>query len=165
MTRLLKLLLVATLLLPLATGLVAVVFEFGDPWGMGAESAWGVFLTAALPFLVPGIYQVSAWPLTFGVAIVLSPLALLRRRTSCLIATLLVLTGMVSVWLLGWILAPDYLNTLFDGKTYVRGHLNSGVWKFGMYLLTDATVLSAAVSWWFCRASANREQRLVSSDV
>ena len=160
MKRLLKLLLVATLLLPLATGLVAVVLDFGDPWGMGANDPWGVFLSAALPILAPGVYQVSAWPLTFGVAILLSPLALFRRRKFYLIAILLVLAGIVGAWLLCWTLAPDYLNTLLDGKTYVPGHLNSSAWKFGMYLLTDATVLSVTVAWWFWRAQRTIERPL-----
>lgn len=55
MLRLLKLLLIATLLLPLLTGVLAVSLGFGDPWGMGSKDPWGIFLTAALPVLVPGM--------------------------------------------------------------------------------------------------------------
>ena len=155
MKRLLKLLLVATLLLPLATGSVAVVSGFGDPWGMGARDPWGVFVTAALPILPPGLYQLLAWPLTFGIAILLSPLALFRKRQFYLIAVLPILAAMGGAWLLGWTLAPEYLNTLLDDRTYVPGKLNSGVWKFGMYLLTNVAVLSAIVSWWFWRDDAS----------
>ena len=66
MLRLLKLLLVATFLLPVLTGVLAVSLGFGDSWGMGSKDPWGIFMTAALPFLVPGLYQIYAWPPTFG---------------------------------------------------------------------------------------------------
>lgn len=155
MKRLLKLLVIATLLLPLVTGSVAVISGFGDPWGMGARNPWGVFMTAALPFLVPGFSQVFAWPLTFGIAILLSPLALFRKRMLYLIAILLILAPMCGAWLLGWMLAPDYLDTLFGGRSYVPGQLDSGTWKFGVYLLTDAAVLYATVGWWFWRERAS----------
>ena len=155
MKRLLKLLVIATLLLPLVTGSVAVISGFGDPWGMGARNPWGVFITAALPFLVPGFSQVFAWPLTFGIAILLSPLALFRKRMVYLIAILLILAPICGAWLLGWMLAPDYLDTLFGGRSYVPGRLDSGTWKFGVYLLTDAAVLQATVGWWFWRERAS----------
>lgn len=152
MRRLLKMLLVATLLLPLATGSVAVLSGFGDPWGMGAQNPWGVFVTAALPILPPGLYQVLAWPLTFGVALLLSPLALLQRRMPYAITVLTILAAMSGGWLLAWIFAPEYLNTLLDGRSYLPGRLNSNLWKFGLLLLTDAAVLGATVGWWCWRA-------------
>ena len=154
MKRLLKLLAIATLLLPVITGLVAVFSGFGDPWGMGAKDPRGVFITAALPFLIPGFLQVFAWPLTFGIALLLSPLALLRKRLVYFIAILLIIAPMCGAWLMGWILDPDYLDTLFGGRSYVPGRLDSGTWKFGVYLLTDAAVLFAVVGWWFLRDRA-----------
>ncbi len=156
MGRLLILLLVATLLLPLATGSVAVVSGFGDPWGMGAKNPWGVFVTAALPILPPGFYQVLAWPLTFGIALLLSPLALLQRRMAYPMVVLPILAAIAGGWLYGWTIAPDYLNTLLDGKSYVPGRLNSNLWKFGVLLLTDAAVVSAAVGWWYWRERASK---------
>jgi hypothetical protein len=154
MGRVLTLLLIATVLLPLATGTVAVVAGFGDPWGMGAKNPWGVFVTAALPILPPGFYQVLAWPLTFGIALLLSPLALLRRRMTYPMVVLPILAAIAGGWLYGWIIAPDYLNTLLDGKSYVPGRLNSDLWKFGVLLLTDAAVVSAALGWWCWRERA-----------
>jgi hypothetical protein len=154
MRRLLKLLFVATLLLPLAAGSVAVLSDFGDPWGMGAQNPWGVFVTAALPILPPGLYQVLAWPLTFGIALLLSPLALLQRRMPYAIAILTILAAMSGAWMLAWTFAPEYVNTLLDGRSYVPGRLNSDLWKFGVLLLTDAAVLGATVGWWCWRARA-----------
>lgn len=154
MKRLLKYLLITTALLPLATGTVAVLAGFGDPWGMGGKDAYGVFVTAALPILPPGLYQIMAWPLTYGVALLLSPLALLQRRGLYLTAVLLFLAGIVGSWLLGWTLVPDRVNILLDGKSYVSGRLNSGLWKFGVYLLTDAAVLGTTVCWWLWRENA-----------
>jgi hypothetical protein len=147
-------LLVATLLLPLAAGSVAILSGFGDPWGMGAQNPWGVFVTAALPILPPGLYQVLAWPLTFGIALLLSPLALLQRRMPYAIAILTILAAMSGSWMLAWIFAPEYVNTLLDGRSYVPGRLNSNLWKFGVLLLTDAAVLGATVGWWCWRARA-----------
>jgi len=152
MRRLLKMLLVATLLLPLAAGSVAVLSGFGDPWGMGAQNPWGVFVTAALPILPPGLYQMLAWPLTFGVALLLSPLALLQRQVPYAITILTILAAMSGGWLLAWTFAPEYLNTLLDGRSYVPGRLNSNLRKFGVLLITDAAVLGATVSWWCWRA-------------
>lgn len=154
MKRLLKLLFITTLMLPLATGTVAVMSGFGDPWGMGATDPWGVFVTAALPILPPGLYQLLAWPLTYGVAVLMSPLALLRRRQYYLIAVLLYLAAISGFWLSGWVLAPDYLNVTFAAQSYVPGRLNSGLWKFGVYLLTDSALLAATTSWWFWREHA-----------
>ena len=155
MKRLLSLIVIATLLLQLVTGSVAVISGFGDPWGMGARNPWGVFMTAALPLFVPGFSQVFAWPLTFGIAILLSPLALFGRRKLYLIAILLILAPMCGAWLLGWMLAPDYLDTLIGGRSYVPGQLDSGTWKFGVYLLTHAAILYATVSWLFWRELAS----------
>jgi len=151
MKRLLKLLFVTTLMLPLITGTVAVLSGFGDPWGMGAKSLWGVFVTAALPILPPGLYQLLAWPLTYGVAVLMSPLALHQRRQYYLTVVLLYLVAISGSWLFGWSLAPDRLNVMFDTKSYVVGRLNSGLWKFGVYLLTNVAVLAATASWWFWR--------------
>lgn len=151
MKRLLTLLLVTTLLLPLVTGSVAVLSGFGDPWGMGGKDPFGVFVTAALPILPPGLYQVVAWPLTYGVALLLSPLALLRRRGIYLTAVLAFLLVIAGSWLIGWTLAPDQVNMLLEGRSYMPGRLNSGLWKLGVYLLTDAAVLAATVSWWLWR--------------
>lgn len=152
MKRLLKLLFVTTLVLPLIIGTVAVLSGFGDPWGMGAKNPGGVFITAALPILPPGLYQLLAWPLTYGVAVLVSPLALLRRRQYYLIAVLLYLAAISGFWLHGWVLAPDHLNMMFNPQSYMEpGRLNDGPWKFGVYLLTDTAVLVAAVSWWFWR--------------
>ena len=154
MKRLLKLLLITTLVLPLATGAVAVLSGFGDPWGMGAKNPMGVFVTAALPVFIPGLYQVLAWPLTYGVALALSPLALLRRRWFYLIAVLLYLAAISGFWLLGWVLAPDRLDVIFDGKSYVPGRLDSNTWKLGVYLLTDSVLLAVTTLWWFWREHA-----------
>ena len=154
MKRLLKLLLITTVLLPLATGTVAILAGFGDPWGMGGNDPYGIFVTAALPIMPPGLYQIMAWPLTYGIALLLSPLALLKRRDLYLTAMLLLLAGIVGSWLLGWTLAPDGVNILLDGKSYVPGRLNSNLWKFGVYLLTDAAVLGATVCWWLWRENA-----------
>lgn len=154
MKRLLKLLFVTTLMLPPIIGAVAVMSGFGDPWGMGATDPWGVFVTAALPILPPGLYQLLAWPLTYGVAVLMSPLALLRRRQYYLIAVLLYLAAISGFWLHGWVLAPDHLNMMFDPQSYVPGRLNSGLWKFGVYLLTDSVLLAATASWWFWREHA-----------
>ena len=151
MQRLLKLLLLTTALLPLATGTMAILAGFGDPWGMGGKDPCGIFITAALPILPPGLYQIMAWPLTYGFALLMSPLALLKRRGLYPAAMLLFLAGIAGSWLLGWTLAPDYVNISLDGKSYVPGRLNSNLWKFGMYLLTDAAVLCATVCWWFWR--------------
>lgn len=155
MKRLLKLLFVTTLMLPLIAGTVAVLSGFGDPWGMGAINPWGVFITAALPILPPGLWQLLAWPLTYGVAVLVSPLALLRRRQYYLIAVLLYLATISGFWLHGWVLAPDHLNMMFDPQSYVEpGRLSSRLWQFGVYLLTDTAVLVAAVLWWFWRENA-----------
>lgn len=154
MKRLLKLLLVTTLMLPPITGAVAVLSGFGDPWGMGARDPLGVFVTAALPILPPGIYQWLTWPLTYGVAIVLSPLALLQRRHYYLVTVLLYLAVISAGWLLAWTLDPDRLNVMLDPTSYIPGRLNSGVRKIGVYLLTDSGLLAAAISWWFWRKRA-----------
>jgi hypothetical protein len=153
MKRLLKLLLITTGLLPLATGTAAIIAGFGDPWGMGDKNLYGIFITAALPILPPGLYQILAWPLTYGIAFLLSPLALLKQRGLYPTAMLLLLTGIARCWLIGWTLAPDRVNMLLDGKSYVPGRLNSNLWKFGVYLLTDAVVLDATICWWFWRTS------------
>jgi hypothetical protein len=154
MKRLLKLLFVTTLMLPVITGTVAVVLGFGDPWGMGARNPWGVFVTAALPILPPGFYQVLVWPLTYGVAVVLSPVALLRRRRWYLIPVLLYLAAISASWSFNWALAPDYLNMMFEGTSYVPGRLNQQLWKIGIYLLTDSVVLASTILWWFWRELA-----------
>ena len=70
--------------------------------GMGGNDPYGIFVTAALPILPPGLYQILAWPLTYGIALLLSPLALLKRRGLYLTAMLLLLAGSAGSWLLGW---------------------------------------------------------------
>jgi hypothetical protein len=154
MKSLLKLLLLTTILLPVISGTVAVLSGFDDPWGMGNKDAAGIFVTAALPILPPGLYQILSWPLTYGVAILISPLLFINRRYY-LITVLLYLAVISFIWLLGWKFYPDTLNTVFDRQTVVPGHLNRGVWKFGVYLLTDAGILAAAVCRWFRRAYKN----------
>lgn len=149
MTRLLKLLFVTTLLLFPIMGLVAVLAGFGDPWGMGSKSPAGVFVTAALPILPPGLYHLVAWPLTFGVALLMSLLVLLHRPRAYLVAVLAYLIALSLGWLLGWTLDPELLNRVLDGQTYVAGRLNRGVWKLGVYLLVDAALLAGALAWWF----------------
>lgn len=149
MKRLLKILFITTLALPLITGAIAVLAKFGDPWGMGADNPWGVFITAALPLLPPGLYQVFIWPLTYGVAIVLTPLALLQRRLFYLIPVLFYLIAISTFWTFNWLFAPEYLNAMFDGATYQPGYLNRGLRKIGVLLLTDSTLLVASILWWF----------------
>ncbi len=84
---------------------------------------------------------------------------LLGKRILYLAAALLIVAPVCGAWILGWMLAPDYLDTLFGGKSYVPGRLDSDTWKFGVYALTDAAVLSAVVGWWFWRERApNRKQ-------
>lgn len=151
MTRLLLLLLLTTVALPPITGLVAVLSGFGDPWGMGSKDPLGIFVSAALPVLVPGIYQIVAWPLTFGVALLLVPLAALRQGRWYLLVLLLYLAAIVAAWLFNWATAPDYLNALIDGRSYVPGRLNSNLWKLGVFLLTDSAMAAAAVTWWYLR--------------
>lgn len=118
---------------------------------MGGNDPWGIFVTAALPMLPPGLYQAWAWPLTYGVAILLSPLVLFQQRLYYLIAVRLYLAALSRIWLIGLSLNPDLLNVTFNDTSYARGQLNSGLRKFGVYLLTDATLLAAAASWWFWR--------------
>jgi hypothetical protein len=151
MKSLLKLLLLTTILLPVILGAVAVLSGFDDPWGMGNKDAAGIFVTAALPVMPPGLYHLLSWPLTYGVVLLLSPVLFINRRYY-LTAALLYLAVISLTWLLGWKFYPDTLNRVFDRQTVVPGHLNRGVWKFGVYLLTDAGVLAAAVWWWFWRA-------------
>ena len=148
MLRLLKLLLVATFLLPVLTGVLAVSLGFGDPWGMGSKDAWGIFLTAALPFLVPGIYQVYAWPPTFGVAILFSPLAAVGKGNGYVGVLLTYLIVLAAAWSFAWATAPDELNRLIEGRSYAPGQLVSTVWKIGIYLLADCASAAAAIAWW-----------------
>lgn len=138
-------------MLPPITGLVAVVSGFGDPWGMGSKDLWGVFLTAALPILPPGLYQILAWPLTYGVALLLVPVAGIGRGRWYVLPLLLYLAVITAAWSFTWATAPDYLNVLIDGKSYLPGRLNSNVWKFGIYFLTDGLLAAAAIVWWYLR--------------
>lgn len=148
MLRLLKLLLLTTLLLPLLTGALAVGLGFGDPWGMGSKDPWGIFITAALPFLVPGIYQVYVWPLTFGVAILLSPIIAVGKSRWYVGALLTYLAALATVWSFAWATTPDYLNLLIEGRSYNPGHLVSTVRKIGIYLLADSASAAVAIAWW-----------------
>lgn len=154
MNRLLTTLLVATMLAPLAVGIVAVAAGFGDPWGMGAQSFWGVFMTAVLPVFPPGFYQVVAWPATFGVAFLLSPILFFGRPRHYMIAAMSYLAAISIGWVLAWKFNPDILNGMFDTQTFVPGRLNSNVWKFGVILLTDAALLALALLKWYWRESA-----------
>ena len=154
MKRLLKLLLASTLVLPVVTGFVAVLAKFGDPWGMGSSDPLGVFITAALPILPPGAYQFLAWPLAYGLALLLSPLALRPRRRDYLDATLACLGLACAGWTIAWALAPDWLNARFGHPSVIPGSLNSPLRKFGVILLTDAAFLAATVSWWYWRESS-----------
>jgi len=156
MKQLLKLLLLTTPILPILTGLLALWFGFGDPWGMGSKDPLGIFVTAALPILPPGLYQLLAWPLTYGVAVLLAPLALLQRRRYYLIGILIYIATVGGGWMLGWILFPDRIDVILDGKSYIPGRLNSNLWKFGIYLLTDAVLITVAVSWWSWRGSPQK---------
>lgn len=122
--RLLKYLFVATLVLPLIAGMVAVISGFSDPWGMGNKDPLGIFVTAALPILPPGLMQWFTWPMTFGVALLLSPLALMQRRQWYVLFLLVYLTALAGGWLLCATLTPEYLNSIVDGKSYVAGTLN-----------------------------------------
>lgn len=148
MLRLLKLLLLTTLLLPLITGTLAVALGFGDPWGMGSNDPWGIFVTAALPILPPGLYQILAWPLTYGVALLLVPLAAAGRGQWYAGALLLYLAALAITWAFNWAMAPDNLNALIDGTSYVPGRLNSTLRKLGIYLLTDSALAAATIAWW-----------------
>lgn len=148
MLRLLKLLLLTTLLLPLLTGALAVALGFGDPWGMGSKDPWGIFMTAALPVLVPGIYQIYAWPPTFGVAILLSPIVVVGKRDWYVGALLAYLAALAIAWSFAWATAPDYLNLLIEGRSYTPGELVRTVRKIGIYLLADCVSAAVAISWW-----------------
>jgi hypothetical protein len=148
MLRLLKLLLLTTLLLPLLTGALAVSLGFGDPWGMGSKDPWGIFMTAALPFLVPGIYQIYVWPPTLGVAILLSPLVAVGKGKWYVGALLAYLAALATAWSFAWATKPDYLNLLSEGRSYNPGQLVSTVWKIGIYLLADCASAAAAIAWW-----------------
>lgn len=156
MNRLLVTLLVTTILAPFAVGIMAVATGFGDPWGMGARNAWGVFMTAVLPVFPPGIYQIVAWPATFGVAFMLSPILFFGRPRHYMIAAMSYLAAVALGWLLAWKFAPDILNGTFDTQTFVRGRLNSNVWKFGVILLTYAGLLAAALLKWYRLESAKK---------
>ena len=151
MPRLLKYLFVATLMLPPITGMVAVISGFADPWGMGNNDPVGVFVSAALPILPPGLIQWYTWPMTFGVALLLSPLALMQRRKWYMLILLLYLAALTAGWSFGWAFAPDYLNAMIDGKSYVVDALNRSTWRFGVFLLTDSALLAATVVLWILR--------------
>ncbi|NJD86496.1 MAG: hypothetical protein FIB05_00600 [Betaproteobacteria bacterium] len=148
MLRLLAALFLATLVLPFATGSLALLAGFGDPWGMGARDPLGIFISAAVPVTVPGIYQIVAWPATFGLALVLSPLVAFRLDRPYRIALLTYLGVIAIAWLACWRWAPEILNDLVDNATFQPGRLNKNVWKFGLYLLVDAAVLAIAVLAW-----------------
>lgn len=148
MSRLIKLLLISSLLLPFATGTVAVVADFGDPWGMGNNDPVAEFFSAVLPVTSPGFFQFWLWPLTYGVALLLSPLTFLRQQRYYAIALLLYLTVLSGGWLFGWAFAPDLLN---GPHAYAHGRLDQQTWKFGLMLLTDAALLAVTVGWWYWR--------------
>jgi len=148
MLRLLKLLLLATLLLPLLTGTLAVALGFGDTWGMGSNDPIATFVTAALPILPPGLYQVLAWPATFGVAFLLAPLAAVSRGQWYTGTLLLYLAALVVACAVAWGISPDHLNALIDGTSYVPGRLNSTPRKLGVFVLADSVAAAAAVAWW-----------------
>ena len=150
MASLLKWLMLMTLALPLITGIVALLLGFGDPWGMGAQDPWGVFVTAALPILPPGLWQVLAWPMTFGVAVLLSPVA--RWRPGYYIGIVLTYLALVAgAWLvLAW-LDPDVVDQWVSGSSYDPGQLDKRSFQFGVYLLADAGVLGAGLTWWYRR--------------
>lgn len=137
-----------TLLLPLATGTLAVALGFGDTWGMGSKDPLGTFITAALPILPPGLYQILAWPLTYGVALLFVPLAAVGKGQWYVFAMLVYLAALAAAWSFNWVTAPDYLNLLIDGASYVPGRLNSNLRKFGVYLLTDSAFVAVTVVWW-----------------
>jgi len=148
MKRLIKLLFLTTLLVPPVAGMVAVFSGFHDTWGMGSKDPVGIFVMAALPLLPPGMYQWVAWPLTYGVAMLLSPLALLRMRNVYAMVMLTYLAVVAGGWLLGWLLNPVLLNEFFGYQTFQAGQLSNRLWEFGILLLTDAAVLAVTVSWW-----------------
>lgn len=149
MKRLLKMLSISTLVLPLFTGAVAVIAKFGDPWGMGADDPWGIFLSAALPILVPGYYQIFIWPITYGVAVLLSPLVLVRQKMYFLIPVSIYLIFISTFWVFNWLFSYDNLNLLLDGQTYQPGNLNHGVKKIGIMLLTNSALLLLTLVWWW----------------
>ena len=148
MIRLLGVLLLASLVLPIATGVLALAAGFGDPWGMGNRDPVGIFVTAALPVTVPGIYQIFAWPATFGVALALSPLAAFGKDRLYRIDVLAYLGAIALAWIACWRWAPEFLNGLFDLSTLRPGRLESSVWKVGLFLLVDAAILAIAVLAW-----------------
>jgi hypothetical protein len=121
---------------------------------MGAQDRWGVFITAALPILPPGFYQLLTWPLTFGVALLLSPLALLRRRHHYLIAVCVYASAIGATWVLAWLFDPDRLNLLWGAPTYDPARLDSVVLKSGVILLTHISIVLVTVSLWFWRSEA-----------
>jgi len=148
MVRLLGILFLATLVAPIAMGAVALAAGFGDPWGTGNRDPVGIFVTAALPVTVPGVYQFFAWPATFGVALALSPLAAFGKDRLYRVAILTYLGAIALSWIACWWLAPEFLNGLVDLSTFRPGRLNTGVWKLGLYLLVDAAIVAIAISMW-----------------
>lgn len=148
MIRLLGILFLATLVAPIAMGAVALAAGFGDPWGMGNRDPVGIFVTAALPVTVPGVYQFFAWPATFGVALVLSPLAAFGKDRLYRIAVLTYLGAVALAWIACWRWMPEFLNGVFDFATFRPGHLDSRVWRVGLYLLVDAAIVAIAISMW-----------------
>ncbi len=151
MKRVLKYLFASTLLAPFAAGTAALIAGFGDPWGMGNKDPVGIFFTAALPVLPPGILQVLTWPATYGLALLASPLALLRRRRVYAIAVLAWLALLCGLWLYGWRADPDGLNWIVDGGSFRRGRLNSSTWKVGVILLAHSALLALTILLWLLR--------------
>ena len=148
MFRLLGLLFLGTILAPIATGILALAAGFGDPWGMGNPSRVAIFVSGAVPIIPPGINHVFAWPATFGVALVLSPLAAFGKDRLYRIAVFTYLGAIVLAWLAGWRWAPELLNGLVDLSTFQPGRLNKGVWQLGLFLMVDAALVAIAVLAW-----------------
>ncbi len=148
MIRLLGVLFLATLVLPIATGVLALAAGFGDPWGMGNRDPVAIFISAALPVTVPGIHQFFAWPATFGVALALSPLAAFGKDRLYRLAMLTYLGALALAWIACWQWAPEFMNGLVDLSTFQPGRLNESVRKLGLYLLVDAAILAIAVLAW-----------------
>jgi hypothetical protein len=81
--------------LPIATGLIAALGQFPNGWNGQVEDFVDTFVDYALPFPVAaGCLQWIHWPMTVGVALVLS----LFRKFRILVGVLLVWLPVYLVW-------------------------------------------------------------------